>query len=299
MKKRVLAVAVPIAALPLFLTGCSAAGEPGGGVPVGTQTAIISLVNPPPEIRAAVDLTARECLSKAGFSLPQSLGATWAPYSSPTGVVGLFPSVADARQHGYSSTMDSGTDWVDAFRQTLSPARQVQFDDAFAPGGSPQVQVTLSDGMQASRNATGCNAEAQKAVYGSVKTGLELDMFVNDVLSASDNTKVRQTLDDALPKYRSCMQAKGIDVSGLNAPDIAKRTFGAYRAAGQAPSSQESAMAVVDATCQRDSGLVSKVNRVYFAAAATWMANHESEIAALEEDLTSAQARAKAILEDG
>ena len=285
-------------ALTLALAGCSAGGE-ATETSQQDRTAVSSLVNTPPELQTAVDQVARECLVSQGFAVPPIVGSSWRAYISPTGLTGLMPTVELAKQQGYTSTIKGNSNWADTFRATLAPKQAAAFDVAYAPVDGPHESVTLESGTQASRASTGCNADGQKAVYGSVKTGLEIDMFVNEVLSQGDNAATQQLVGQLIGDYESCMKSKGYQVSGLHASDLAKKEFGTYRQPGQQPSAAESKMAGTDADCQAQSGLTSRVDGDYFNKAASWIKNHESMIVARQESLNDSLARAKKILENG
>jgi hypothetical protein len=159
------AVIVSVAAL----TACS---SPEPVVDADTLASIQGLVILPPEISIAHQVSTTQCLRTAGFNVPLDTAAG-AAGPALAGVVGLFTSASDARATGYSTTVEQASDGgIDGFRSTLSKADAKRFDLSLWGDGKHSATLVLDSGAKATKSTTGCFADADRAIYGDVKSAM-------------------------------------------------------------------------------------------------------------------------------
>jgi len=287
------------AAAVMLLGGLSACSKSAVHVTPSIKNAISELVSPPTELADGVTKAAVACLARYGYSIPYDPAVRLAPQNSITGVGGLFASPDEAKRYGYNSTVKSDAeDPIEAYRDGLSAGAARQLDRRYlgGPDASP-VSITLTSGAKASMSGSGCLATANREIYGSVKSALQISQFVNEVYAAVDTQAVIQAVRGALPAYEKCMKRHDYHVNGLNADKLAKAKFGQYRRAGDPPEPAEAEMAVQDAECQEASGLVHRANAAFYKGAAAWVANNQQMILARQATLRTAEANAKRVLE--
>lgn len=281
------------------MTGCASGSEDSLTISTQTKDSIEALIQMPPELSQASFLVARDCLRQQGYEVPYASAVSGNATGSVVGIAGLFPDRAVAANYGYSSTTKGELDPMTAFEASLRKAEQGKFHAAYVgTDDAKQVSITLGSGAKVSQSGEGCLAKANTEVYGSVKKGLQLANFVNEVYAQVDTDKVVSVIKKDIGTYEQCMAAAGYQVKMLNARDLAAQKFGKYRSAGDPPNTAEKTMVTTDADCQTKAGLIRDTNALFFDTAAAWITAHESEITARQEALTQAEREAKKIIDD-
>ena len=279
------------------LAGCA---SPAENATPEVIASINGLVNLPPEIAIAHTITTAECLRDAGFPVPlDSTGVGGGP--SLAGVVGLFSSAAAAREIGYSTTLQEvDNKGIDGYAQQLTGTKAKAFQLALWGDGTKTVQLKLSSGAEAEKSNTGCFADADRKLYGSVRAAMTVEMFVNDVThqASTFRSDMDGTLQRAMPKYESCMSHAGYEVQGLHAAALAGKRFGQYRESGQAPSTDEQALAVTDYNCQTSARVAKQVLNIFAVKAAAWLRTQQQYILVLRERVSVATQNARKIIAD-
>lgn len=282
------------------LVGCSMGDSENPQIPPDIRASVVALTQTPPELTQAAFLAARSCLQKSGYAVPYSSTIDVSGMSSLVGLSGLFTSMEAARTYGYPSTLVPSAGPIDSFAESLPEPDRAAFETAYSgPKDAEQIGITLSSGAQVSQAATGCLAEANTAVYGSVEDSLLLSNFVNEVYAQLDVSDILAAVMADMPEYEACMSNAGYHVSKLDAGDLAEVTFGRYRAMGTPPSAAEADMAATDAGCQVEAGLIDDANEVFFTTARDWILANQGQIVARQESLTAALARAQSIIDNG
>ena len=286
------------------ITALASCAAPQVEVPPDVRAAIASLSVLPSDLYIAHGIVTTDCLNDAGFDVPFDASASLTNVTRhvAVGIVGVFPSEQSAHDYGYNTTFaeDAYTS-MDSYQAALPEPDRVAFDEAmWGPEGSPAETVTLDNGMEFGKSTVGCAAEADKAVYGSVRGAMELELFTNDVSTQTSNHRgdFDAALQTLMPPYEECMAEAGYRVQGLNAPEVAESTFGRYRPSGAAPSQEEQQMAVADYRCQETVGLATALNTVFVEKASVWLTENEDRILQLRESLQGALDRAQEVIND-
>jgi hypothetical protein len=236
-------------------------------------------------------------------------------------------SLQEAQARGYGREIQRTPhgqdvpDPVSEYLTTLSASDRHRFFATLVGPQSAYVRVKGLDGRVVEVPTQGCSATARNAVYGSVENFVSLARFPAYLFHYSDQIYADPRFKSAQTAYASCMKSAGYDVRGPGeARDLAQARFGVSpTVVGRnrvvtpsspptaAPSSspngtvsdEERAMAVTDATCQQSSGVYAAWDEAGFAAASSWINDHEGQILALEELQQKSIARAEKILAGG
>ena len=283
-----LVVAVSAISLGAGLASCSPA-EPAVPISTDARSALLSLSTMPSDLTVAHNLARRSCMQTAGFEVPYDSTVGGRPRAALIGIDGLFASEKDARSYGYNTTV-SAEGIEDTYRNSLSAERQAAYDEASFGDPEKFESIMLSNGAESSRGTEGCVAEADRAVYGSVRNALDVMEFINEA-----NAQTAQFYDDAesavrsgMDDYESCMAEAGVTVDGLNASSIAEERFGAYRSSSETPNAEEQALAVTDYTCQQEAKFADSLNTVFIDKAGAWIVQNEEYILSVREKMDSA-----------
>lgn len=276
-----------------MLAACSSPA--GQAVPPSLMDLVADLDNTPAVIRYAVDLVARDCMVRHGFSV----AAPNRPLSNGTdtylGLVGVFRSIEQAKTAGYHSTTAPANADQDRYYESLAPERQREFDRIyFGSAGSPRVSITTSSGLTLQENSTGCLAEGRAAVYGSVQTAVEADALRNDALAALGDRRTSLGWDERVA-YEGCMHALGYSVTGFNGFEVAEATFGKYRTDAEMPSEGEQAMATADFHCQNEVHLMENMRDHYSQTAGSWVLSSSLRLTTWKTQVDTSLARADLI----
>lgn len=289
-----------VVAVVFSVVGCA---EPQVDVRPDVRAAVGALSVLPVELGVAHAIVVRDCLVEAGFDAPLDTAGAEAAGSRTVaaGLVGLFASEKAARDLGYSTTVasDAGGAGLDGYQDSLPEADRSKFEEALrGPAGGPVEKTTLENGMEFSKPATGCLAEGDEAVYGSVAQAMALELFTNDVTAQAQEFTgdVRSAVEKRLPAYHECMAKAGWQVSGVSAAEVAAAEFGQYRLVGEPPTPAEQELAATDFGCQNQAGLRAGLEEVFQQKASSWMSRNETRILALDDELGKSMARATAII---
>lgn len=248
----------------------------------------------PPELEYAAELIANECLLAHGIDAPTPI-LNPAPSDTYLGLVGVFQSRDAAADYGYATTQDLHSIETN-FVEGLSPEAEEAYTTAYFGGEDATVKVVEVDGgAQISESTQGCLAEGRVAVYGSVEGHLEYLALLNSSTSALGDDVTGLSAADG-GAYTQCMKDSGYSVDGFNAFSVAESKFGTYRAEGQPPSEEESAMAIADYICQTQVGLIEKLKTHYAEQAGSWVLANESRLLAYRQLENESLARAKEII---
>jgi hypothetical protein len=244
-------------------------------------------------------------MASRGFAYPTQASLLSNKSTERLGGLGNELDVVDAQTSGYGTHIGTASDDAAAvsplaqYESTLSPSRRVEFENQLRPDGGPEVSVRTRTAIVTSP-ATGCFAEAERAVYGSVKNYLLVTNFINDTYGFRDRIEHRAVLDAATKTYSSCMSDAGYTVSDpLAAEELAQQRFGPSRTPDDPPSQSERSMAIADATCQAKSGINRDYSQAFTEALSSWMNDHEGEILGLRDLEAEAKQRAERIVSRG
>ena len=293
---RVAAISVA-AALAVGLGACTS--RETVPVPEQLQANLVDLVTLPPELELAHRVVARTCMSKAGFDLPFDSSPPRDFGGTLIAVEGLISSEDSARTIGYRTTQTDQLSPIDQYEEDLPASEAAEYRLAYFGGDDPETEMlTLGNGTIVGRSTEGCLAEADIAVYGSVKNILKAQNFINEVQGQSVNyaSETTSALGPLLAEYKTCMADQGYEVNGLNAAKLAGETFGVYRSASQAPSIDEQNMAVSDFQCQAQSGIAKKLDEIFIEKSSVWIVQNEGLIIGTREIVDESKDRAQAII---
>ncbi|MFI5496762.1 hypothetical protein [Actinoplanes sp. NPDC051859] len=200
----------------------------------------------------------RRCMAAQGQPYATELPRT----ESATDAV-TRPDLASRRSVGYGlAAAYARTGGEDPLRAALPPGRQAGYDQALSGAGTRQRSVTI-DGTTLGYDTDGCIATSRADLYGNLdrqavlilvqqKARLRIDVAVRD------DRRYRA----AVTAWSGCMTATG---HRFATPDDARSRLSeqfAQHGAGTALRQTEVAVAVADAKCAADSGLVSAAAEV-------------------------------------
>ncbi|MFC4807473.1 hypothetical protein ACFO4S_08895 [Falsarthrobacter nasiphocae] len=261
-----------------------------------SRDAVVDLMNRDPEVGAAINVLTSECALKYGWTHGVHLQHGGGP-SSVTGVPDVWRSSKEAERWGYSSAADDDTP-----RPQMSESQEKSIMGFSSSGPSqddePKTKVALPGGAVVSTASTGCHAEAQKKVYGSLEDALRLTNFINEVLPSGqkDLSKYEKVLRKAAPEYQKCMSEAGFDIKFGQARDWAEKNVSPKRKPGERPAGRELELARADGGCQEKVGLAQKLDEAYFEVAGAWVRDNEKRILGLREKKQAALERARTVL---
>lgn len=283
--------------LALVLTSCASATV----VPVSAEVraAVVALSALPPDLEIAHRLFWRDCMSALGWEVPFDATSTNRPRAALIGVSELFASESDAATFGYPTTTQETLSISDVYANSLPEDDKRAFElDSFGDGDDPAT-ITLENGAEVSRSTTGCTAEADVAVYGSVLGALQLQEFVNELNNQS--TKIFDAADHVLTErfgtYQDCMDEAGYSVHGLSAASLAEELFGVYRQPWEPPGEDERTLAITDFRCQDAAGFRIALDDLFIERSGAWIVENQNEILANREALDASLQRALAIVD--
>lgn len=267
----------------------------------------MGLYDAPAELDVAHSIAFADCMRKAGFDLPLDLSVGEDQAMTNLVGLGLFPDEETARASGYPTSLNGQTDQESNpaanYQASLSPDQAALYTRAAE--GTPGEVVTYTlpgSSIGVSRPKSGCVAEADTRVFGSVKASMELQNFPNEVAyvvqtSFSFNDT---SFSDLMDTYSQCMAGAGYVVEGIGGTrELAMTQFGASRAEGEPLSAEEQSLAVSDYRCQTESTLATRLNDLFFESSRAWAIDNEARILQFYDDQRSALERSKAIIEDG
>lgn len=293
-----IATVAAIVALASALTGCGAP-ESAAPVPENVKAALLALGSQPVDLSIAHRMAVRSCMEAKGFDIPYNSGGSGERRAALISIEGMFATEAAARRTGYSTTIAPGGDLVQSYVSSLPPKQQETFRRAKTGSGENLETITLSGGVVVSRSTEGCVAEADRAVYGSVRNALQVNEFINEVNAQSSDfvDSALRDLDSRLDSYVQCMNKRGVNVTGFNAGEIAEDRFGKYRQAHEPPNREEQQLAANDYRCQNEAGFSKALNQTFIDNASAWILSNEDYILGVRELMDKAMDRAKRIID--
>jgi hypothetical protein len=167
----------------------------------------------------AQDILIRRCVRRHGLSLPaapaRSANGAESAREFPYGI----PDVSWARRHGFGDADRREAREQSRARQprsarssgTSSAAAQRALNEAVhGPGNARQVSVVLSNGITVSASAEGCNAWAQRYLYGDLGRWFRASVITSNIRSEALPHVFRAApFRDALRRWSRCMRAAG------------------------------------------------------------------------------------------
>ncbi|MGV8885516.1 MAG: hypothetical protein ACOH1T_08005 [Microbacteriaceae bacterium] len=286
----------------LALSGCSTPED----VSDESREAVTGLISSQPELSVAHSIALGKCLEAEGFDRPVDLTSSGAGSTNLLGL-GLFDSEQQAKTSGYASsvqTLDGEDDTpLGRWLKSLSNEKIRRYEIALSGDeSSSETYVIPGSEVQVSRASQGCIAEADRAVYGSVKASMEIQEFPNEVFTVvqQQNILSEETITELMTDYASCMKSSGYEVESLGATKtLAQKRFGESRPESEPPGPDEAALAVADYRCQVDSEIAAKSEELFYEHSASWVVNNEARILQFYESQRESLDRANEIIQGG
>jgi hypothetical protein len=255
-RRAIAAVALGGIALAAALGGCSGQPARGTSAPPTAGSARPVTAAEASLLYQAQQVLLRDCLRRHGFSW------TITP-QHPVAEERQFPYAVDdiawARAHGYGSDVAATIEQVRTsdpnrrYTESLAPDRRAAQAVAMYGAKSGSLTAELPGGMVVRRRDQGCQADAERALYGDLATWYRAERVTETLPS------VRQqgVLDD--PRYAAAVKpwAACMAKAGRAYPDPAHAHEARFT--GPHARDEEIATAVAEATCARSTGFVTAV----------------------------------------
>lgn len=262
MGRRVLIVAAAATTITLgFLTSCSV-----GHVSKPTAPGRELTETEQAGLEYAEELLVQRCMERQGFRYwaQRPLGAEDLKH---TGFV--LDDVNWAHTHGYGSDIDRKdeaarrNDPNRRYAEGLSKARLANYRTALNGGReSRRLSADLPTGQRVTGQLGGCQAQAQKKLYGDPATWFRVDTIAINLLPLYVSDLVKdERFTDAVDAWAQCMRGNGHDYAHPKDIDAALPTL----LKGKSPAAArtiEVRLAVAEATCARSSGLATTGDRL-------------------------------------
>lgn len=260
MKRAFPAVGGMLAAVVVLVGGCGGAGAPKG------PAAPVPAARPQPltdaerlRIADAEQVLLRQCMSAHGFPYWEAARPSLEK-SRTNGYVS--DDVNWARTYGYGSRITAEEDRARiaspniTYHKGLSVQRSVAYDKALDGGlDAPVISAELPTGGTVRKHEGGCEAEAEKKLYGDPQAWFRADKTASNLQPLYvPQVKSDPAFTTALTAWSRCMGTAGHPFAD---PEAA-RTAAAQQALKTAPDkafAAERELAVADATCARDTSL--------------------------------------------
>lgn len=230
----------------------------------------------PAELGLAEAAVLRDCLRGKGFDPPD-------PRPFIGGVMNVPRPVPEG---GYDRWVDQ--DPTDAYRSTLPPDRQQEFDRAVVDVTGPEAEVVTPSGRAVQAPERGCVADARRAVYGSVRAWLTLVYVPQELNATAAELYHRGPVAEAITRYRACMNELGQPIEyPQDSMGLAERL----------PKQDRSRLAAADQACQERTQVVEHYLDALVSESGEWAeANADVLVDAAATTRDSVQ-RARAVLE--
>ncbi|MGH9070912.1 MAG: hypothetical protein ACRDX8_07070 [Acidimicrobiales bacterium] len=244
---------------------------------------------PPPLGSVSFGTIDTETAETTGFGL-------WEAYVPGEGLVNQVTS-APGEQPAAQQAINQEIKVQNAKYAALTPAQQQRWNTALNGTGA---RVTVhTRGETSSSPSNGCNADATKALYGSVRASLVAsatvqnlsDQLDKDVLSASGVVSLEQA-------WSSCMATKGYGGIAQRS-DVLDRVEALYTGATQSVAvlkAEEIALATADAKCAQQTDFVSKGDSIEATVTAKFLKAQQGTLTGYLEVMHKAEAKASAVL---
>ncbi|SEP49730.1 hypothetical protein [Amycolatopsis saalfeldensis] len=238
MNKRRFGAAMAVTVTAVLLSAC------GGQQPSEPRQTTVSAADEN-TLDLAEQLLIRDCMGKAGFEyfvVPENAvpDNKEFPY--------VLTDVAWARKHGYGNDVQHQLRAADRNRSyfaTLPAARQ-QAANVAEYGASPTgVTAKMPDGPVYTHSQQGCQASAERTLYGDLQSWFQAKMFALDLTEMKvDKVKADSRYTAATAAWATCMKAAGHpfdnpDKLRVSLPDTDEMK----------PAASEVQLAVTEATC--------------------------------------------------
>ncbi|MFJ8151492.1 hypothetical protein [Streptomyces sp. NPDC094468] len=263
LRRKVAQLSTVVAVAALALTGCS---RESGGSPAPFATAKARELTWAEDLRisdAEQRLIAR-CMARQGFRYWSDSALSLAE-SRPLGYV--QDDVDWARTYGYGSRIAAKEDRARlrnpniAYRKGLPVDRRAAYDTALDGGRKTELlRAGVPGGGSVSKRSGGCDADAQRTLYGDPATWFRLDSTASNLRPLY----VGKLLHDrrftaAVHDWASCMKRAGHPYPDPDAARQAARQHPAVQSRAEEARSfaAETRIAVADATCARQVSLKS------------------------------------------
>jgi hypothetical protein len=245
------------------VTASRAQREPapaGQGAPAGVGSAVREpTAREKSRLHRAEELLLRDCMRHKGF--------VYRPVSdTPVPDARDFPYVIDdvswARAHGYGTDIERKAARIrqtgvnQRYFRSLPAARRAQALRA-ANGVSPQgISARTPDGMVLQRSADGCRSQAERSLYGDLRTWFQATVTMESV----EQMRRPRVLADprfarAVRPWAACMAGAGLVYA--SPAELRAKALPAGRAT-PLPRQREIRLAVAEARCAISSGLAAK-----------------------------------------
>ncbi|MFD8720978.1 hypothetical protein ACFV2H_24050 [Streptomyces sp. NPDC059629] len=245
----------------LALAGCSRASGDGAAPAAAHRVRDLTYAEDLRISDAEQSLVAR-CMARRGFRYwtdrPLSLAE-----SRPLGYV--QDDVRWARTYGYGSRVTAKEDRArlhnpnSAYRKGLTATRKAAYDTALDGGRQAELLRTdVPGGGKVSKQTGGCDAEAERQLYGDPQTWFRLDTTASNLRPLYVGKLLHdQRFTAAVHAWSACMKRAGHPYPDPGAARQATREHPANQTrAGEARSfAAETRIAVADATCAREVSL--------------------------------------------
>lgn len=250
----------------------------------------------------AEDELVRRCMEKAGFQFR----------SSPPDQISADPEgkyqwgrddVSAAQDQGYGLSrqgMDEEADPNLEYLESLTPTERERWDLAFSGHWENRITFKLPNGTEFSISGDGCLAEARRQIYGDLRKYMQLNVALMQIAPDVDRLVAADpAYNEALASWRRCMNEKGYDFE--NPGDAVGAAAALYESELDPASAKagEVRIAVADAQCGVESGVVRVATRLEEKYTAQILSEREGQVIAFREFQAEAVARAKRLLGRG
>ncbi|MFH9426573.1 hypothetical protein [Streptomyces sp. NPDC017529] len=278
-RKAVAPLLATLAALS-FLSSCSTAG-PDGTRPRQGQAGparLRELTGQERELlESAEQVLLKRCMERQGFKY-------WIPRRDLVPDERDFPYVIDdvrwAKKHGYGAELrrlsDEArrTDPNQKYFQSLSGPQQAAALRAAHGDENASIRVTAPDGAVLGRSTRGCQAEAERRLYGDLRTWFQAKV-TTDTLAEMRRSKVQadSRFAAAARTWATCMRAAGYRYAS---PTQLRQTSPYLK--DQKVDGPEIRLAVAEARCAFNSGLSQTAQRLAHSYDSALRRQHQSEV---------------------
>ncbi|MGH2682717.1 MAG: hypothetical protein ACRDIX_05740 [Actinomycetota bacterium] len=251
----------------------------------------------------ATDELTKRCMEQKGFPF-NTVSPNELPPESQNDQWGI-DDVSVAREHGYGlSEKDFWENWVDpnyGYLSSLSPDDRARWELAFSGRWENRIRLRLPNGAEFSMPGEGCNAGADRQVYGDLRKYLELRVAMMQIAPEVDQRVAADPrYTSALSVWRKCMRENGYRFEQRADAIAAAQAF--YDSPGKTAAdarSGEISIAVSDARCAARAGVVRIAKQLERRYTRVLLGEREGQYAAWRELQEQAVARAKRLLAQG
>ncbi len=290
---RATAVALGVS-LTLAVSGCGVG--PSGDDPIDPEapTKIAGLYTGSAAIRTAEEALVAECMQSRGFAYTPSVQLDDRTVPREYG-----DDVAAAERDGYGLRVmfERAEDVLDQEKVGNASSRSEK-DKRIALFGQPKDLTTVTvAGWTVETPSTGCVADAQTTLYGSVSVAVSVDEMISNVIGmALASSQEQPAVRTAFEEWRSCMSARGYRgfKSRNGARGLAMMNYDSKPIAQAARA--ERAIAVDDAECDAEAGYTPVREQADIEVLSDFLAENEAVMIDLLEKQQAALRNARQAL---